>query len=94
MCDMRILSFRIADRGSRIVHCRPPIIDRRSQLERVGFVGIERDGGAEAAGAEEGIDSGEGVGKLVGVAQRTFEEVVLGFGGEGGEKLEVEDRDG
>ena len=68
--------------------------DRRLQIERVGLVGIERDGGAEPAGAEEGIEPGEGVGKLVGVAEGTFEKVVLGFGGEGGEKLEVEDRDG
>ena len=56
---------------------------RAPQGEGVGFVGVEEEGGAEAMGAEEGFDAGEGVGEFVGVAEGVFEEVVLGFGGEG-----------
>jgi hypothetical protein len=48
------------------------------------LVGVEEGGGAKAFGAEEGLDAGEGVGKLVGVAERTEEEVVLSGGGQGG----------
>ncbi len=48
-------------------------------------MGVGGAGGAEALGAEEGFDAGEGVGELVGIAEGAFEEMVLGFSGEGGE---------
>jgi hypothetical protein len=57
-------------------------------------VGVEGDRGAEAAGAEEGLDAGEGVGELVGVAEGAFEEVALGFAGKGGMEFEGEGDDG
>jgi len=57
-------------------------------LKAIGFVGVERLGGAEAAGAEEGFEAGEGVGEFVGIAQGAFEEVALGLAGEGGGELE------
>ena len=50
-------------------------------------MGVEGDGGAEALRAEEGLDAGEGVRKLVGVAEGALEEVVLGLAGKGGEQL-------
>ena len=57
-------------------------------------MGVEELRGAEAVGAEEGFDAGEGIGEFVGVAEGVFEEVVLGFGGEGGEEFEGEGDDG
>ncbi len=51
-------------------------------------MGVEGDGGAEAMGAEEGLDAGEGVGELVGIAEGAFEELVLGFAGKGGVEFE------
>ena len=51
------------------------------------MVGVEGVRGAEAVGAEEGFETGEGVGEFVRVAQGAFEEVILGFAREGGSKL-------
>lgn len=42
---------------------------------------------AEAVGAEEGFETGEGVGEFVRVAQGALEEMMLGFAREGGSQL-------
>lgn len=47
------------------------------QVEAVGAVGEGRDGEADAVGADERLEAGEGVGEAVGLAQLMAEEQVL-----------------
>jgi hypothetical protein len=61
--------------------------ERRGEVEGVGLVGVEGVRGAETVGAEEGFETGEGVGEFVRVAQGALEETMLGFAREGGSKL-------
>ena len=61
---------------------------RGFEVEVVGFVGGFVDGGAGAAGAEEGFETGEGFEELIGIAEGGLEEaelMVLRAGGLGAE---------